>query len=706
MTKLLIGTTLLNQFRIENFVASGGMATLYRVWDLRRGVPLAMKVLHPELASNPVFIAHFQHEARALEALSHPHIVPFYGMYKAGDLTFLLQQYIDGASLDEVLRRASGAPMSLRDVLTYFKALYTSLGYAHSQGIIHCDVKPANVLIDQGGQVYLSDFGIARHVEASMATFASGTPIYMAPEQIRGERLRPETDIYSLGMMLYEMLTGHRPFHLEGEFPPEVGTSQSDRFLCAHLHLLPVDPREFNPALPLGVARVLLKALAKDPQDRYPNMQAMAEALFAAVATRYEALPERVRLPDDLTGGVQSPENPVEDAADIQIPERHNFLEPVVPDRPQVPQKRRPLMPLKIAVSVAAGLIVVVCLLAGLRIVQSMLARAQGAVGDALINTPQATQTSLPSQVPVVEPVATQTQEVIETASTPPDESGVEEIGGKFVFVQREAGRDALFLLDIGSGEMQALASMPGAEWSWAPQWSPDGRQIVWVSRYANRSHILILDVASQQLRQIDAGEQYEQVHSPSWLQDGQRLSFWAAGSGKNWLVIADAASGSVVEATPLRGYRNLFVWNWSTGWVAFAQQKAGVYEVAVSASSDTVEHVLQPGSEGYAPAWSRDGQWLAFQGSSDGGPSEIWVARADGTEMRQATSGPGEGDWSRAPTWSPDGKYLGFVSNQAGSAGADLGELFIVDLATGSLRQVTATGGLVYDWRPDWKPE
>ena len=104
----LIGETLLNQFRVENYIASGGMATIYRVWDLQRSVPLAMKVLRPELADDPAFMARFEREARSLQTLVHPHIVPFYGLYQAGDLTFLLERYIDGPSLDEVLRRRGG----------------------------------------------------------------------------------------------------------------------------------------------------------------------------------------------------------------------------------------------------------------------------------------------------------------------------------------------------------------------------------------------------------------------------------------------------------------------------------------------------------------------------------------------------------------------------------------------------------------------
>ena len=119
MRRDLIGETLLNQFRVENFIASGGMATIYRVWDMQRSVPLAMKVLHPELAADPTFIARFQREAQSLQMLVHPHIVPFYGIFQEGGLTFLLERYIDGPSLDEILRTsASMTPVRATAALT------------------------------------------------------------------------------------------------------------------------------------------------------------------------------------------------------------------------------------------------------------------------------------------------------------------------------------------------------------------------------------------------------------------------------------------------------------------------------------------------------------------------------------------------------------------------------------------------------------
>ncbi|RPJ49232.1 MAG: serine/threonine protein kinase, partial [Chloroflexi bacterium] len=316
MRRDLIGETLLNQFRIETFIAAGGMATVYRVWDLQRSVPLAMKVLHPELAEDPAFITRFEREAHSLQMLIHPNIVPFYGLFRDNGLTFLLERYIDGPTLDEVLRWQAGRPMAMVDALVYFKAMYTSLGYAHAQGIIHCDVKPGNVLIDQGGHVYLTDFGIARYMDAAVTTSSGlGTPLYMPPEQIRGERLTARADIYALGILLFELLTGARPFRGDVDVPPGMEDSQSDRVRYQQLYVPPPDPRSINPQVPAGLAQVVLSALDKDPDQRYPNVQAMANEIAGVVAARFETLPDRVRLPQEMLrhGAAWESESPPEE---------------------------------------------------------------------------------------------------------------------------------------------------------------------------------------------------------------------------------------------------------------------------------------------------------------------------------------------------------------------------------------------------------
>jgi serine/threonine protein kinase len=286
MSANLIGQTLLNQFRVDAFVAAGGMGAVYRVWDLKRNVPLAMKVLHNDLADDPSVFKRFQREANALKKLAHPNIVPFYGLYQARDFTFLLECFVDGPTLGDILRQRQGSSLPVGDALAYLKALSAALGYAHANGVVHCDVKPGNVMLDRDGTIYLTDFGIARHTESTTVSMAgTGTPAYMAPEQILRGAVSPATDVYALGVVLFEMLTGQRPFRGTEMGTEKGGASTNERICYGHLNLAPPDPRSLTPEIPSRLSEVVLKALNKRPEARYVSTQ----ALFIAARAGSEA---------------------------------------------------------------------------------------------------------------------------------------------------------------------------------------------------------------------------------------------------------------------------------------------------------------------------------------------------------------------------------------------------------------------------------
>jgi len=306
----LIGQVVHNQFRIDSFIASGGMGAVYRVWDMKRNVPLAMKVLHSELGEDPSMFKRFQREGRALQKLAHPNIVPFYGMYQTANFAFMLERYVDGPSLKDILRSNKGKPIPIDEALIYLKSLCAALGYAHANGVVHCDVKPGNVMIDHGGNIYLTDFGIARHAESSLTTYdVAGTPSYMSPEQILGQSVTPATDIYSLGVILYEMVTGQRPFR-DAETLVEVGTAtKGQRIRFAQLHLQPADPITLNPTLPKNLGDVILKTLAKQPSQRYSSTREFLLAVVNACNISLNNISERViekQSGKDLTSSNES----------------------------------------------------------------------------------------------------------------------------------------------------------------------------------------------------------------------------------------------------------------------------------------------------------------------------------------------------------------------------------------------------------------
>jgi serine/threonine-protein kinase len=271
----LTGTTL-GKYRLIEKLGQGGMAQVYKAYqpDLDRYV--AVKVLHPHLTSDEEFVARFRREARAIAALEHPHSVRVYDFDTDRHLAFIVMEYLTGVSLKARLRDLSCRDqyMDLAEVCRIIGALAGALDYAHAHGVIHRDIKPANVLLTHEGRPVLTDFGIARMIDTTIITGSSGTlgtPAYMSPEQGKGEPGDARSDIYALGVMFYQLCTNHLPFDADTPYA----------IILKHLTAPLPPPRSLRPDLPPGVERVILKALAKDPNDRYQTAGEMGEAVRA-----------------------------------------------------------------------------------------------------------------------------------------------------------------------------------------------------------------------------------------------------------------------------------------------------------------------------------------------------------------------------------------------------------------------------------------
>lgn len=276
MTSLL-GIALKNRYRVDEFLGRGGMAEVYKVWDTQRGVPLAMKVLREDLAEDIVFLRRFEREAKNLTRLQHPNIVRCYGLEREGRTAFMLMDYIDGWTLRSEIFDTNG-PLTTKRMVEIMQPVCSALNYAHQMGMVHCDVKSANIMISKNGTVYLTDFGIARGMDAATSTLVGiGTPAYMAPELIKGQDPTPQTDIYAMGIVLYEMLTrGERPF--TGERATTTGTT-ADKVRWEHLMLEPVPMSHFNPHASRELEGVFLKAVQKEPAYRYSSIMNFLTAI-------------------------------------------------------------------------------------------------------------------------------------------------------------------------------------------------------------------------------------------------------------------------------------------------------------------------------------------------------------------------------------------------------------------------------------------
>jgi len=273
----LTGKTL-GKYEVFERIGRGGMADVYKGRHERLDRTVAIKVLHPFLAEGDDFLARFEREARAVASLRHPHIVQVYDFDAEDDDLYMVMEYIGGGSLKDRLQKAAaeGRFLPLETVKSILGQVSDALDAAHAKGMLHRDVKPANVLLDESGRAFLADFGIARIVSTTQFTATGslvGTPAYMSPEQARGESLTPASDLYALGVILYEMLSNTLPF--DADTP------------LAIIHKQIHDPlpsiRATRAELPEGVVSVLERALAKEPGARYASAGALADAFREAL---------------------------------------------------------------------------------------------------------------------------------------------------------------------------------------------------------------------------------------------------------------------------------------------------------------------------------------------------------------------------------------------------------------------------------------
>ncbi len=260
------------RYELTHLIARGGMAQVYRAMDLQLDRPVALKVLFPELSVDRTFVERFRREAQAAANLSHPNIVPVFDWGEDDGSYFIVMEYIEGRPLSAVLRDPQAMPP--RQIATIGAGVAAALAFAHRHGVVHRDVKPGNVLITPEGDVKVTDFGIARAVntEESLTQTGAvmGTAAYFSPEQAEGKAVDSRSDIYSLGVVLYEMSVGKPPF--TGDSPVAVASK--------HVRDTPVLPRAANPAVPAALEAVIMKAMAKNPDDRYRSAEELRADLL------------------------------------------------------------------------------------------------------------------------------------------------------------------------------------------------------------------------------------------------------------------------------------------------------------------------------------------------------------------------------------------------------------------------------------------
>ncbi len=474
------------RYEIKTEVGRGGMATVYRAYDPRFERDVAIKILPPAFQHDAQFRVRFEREAKTIALLEHPAIVPVYDFGEEGEQPYIVMRYMSGGSLS--LRLKEGL-LTMEETLQIISRLAPSLDAAHARGIIHRDIKPGNILFDQYGNAFLSDFGIARLTEHAGTTITGdsivGTPAYMSPEQVHAEKeLDGRSDIYSLGIILFQMLTGRLPYHSD--------TPTSTMMM----HVLDPIPSvlEINPDLPQGCEEVIINSLAKKPEDRFSTANEMALALEAAL--KGEPLP---------TAQTQTPITASVDPTTM-------VKQPATVPASTLPQAPKTLLPTTKKRSRFATIILGFIVLAGIIAVTiggSIYLRNQGSSPPAILanTTDSITSTSTATQQPspsigltetaaviaaelelasqTVAPTITSTftQEPILTATssptiTPTPEPAIPVIGGADKIALMRA--NDIWIANVDGTELTQITN-DGQDRS-NLQWSPDGESLIYIS--------------------------------------------------------------------------------------------------------------------------------------------------------------------------------------------------------------------------------
>jgi Tol biopolymer transport system component len=597
-----VGTELLG-YRIEALLGRGGMSSVYLAEHRHLHRKVALKILAPALAENEGFRQRFLRESQLAASIDHPNIVPIYDAGESDGLLFIAMRYVEGTDLERLLR--DEAPLEAERAAAMLAQVASALDAAHAHGLVHRDVKPGNILVETVGwpegheHCYLTDFGLTKQLAAPSGLtdpggFA-GTVDYVAPEQIEGKPADGRTDVYSLGCVLYQCLTGSVPFQRENELA----------VIYAHLQESPPRLRKLRPDLPPGVDEVFEAALAKDKEERPATCLDLIEKLGAELGMPLEHAP---------TAAVRSEPATIPRAARERQNRRFGRGRWVI----------------------AASLVIVAALAAGVLLTRNRTEGGGGGLvggGDIFLVNPDGTGLRRLTNNPALDtsPVWS------------PD-------GTEIAFVStRVGGTKGIYVMNAdGSGVLALTSSRPERT---SPAWSPDGSKIAYVSDEGGNRDIWVMNADGAEKVQLTTHLAVDE--SPAWSPDGKKIAFASQRDGNKEIYVMNAdGSGQTRLTTAQRDDLNP-AWSPDGTKIAFDSQRDGDVEIYVmwANGKDQTRLTHHPARDAN-PAWSPDGTKIAFA-RGQVGSTDLYVMKADGSDLVRVTKQEA-GDQN--PQWSPDG--------------------------------------------------
>ncbi len=666
----------LGRYHLLERLGEGGMATVYRAYDTRLEREVALKIIRQGAFPAGMLdemLKRFEREAKSLAKLSHPSIVKVYDYGEHEGSPYLVMEYLPGGTLKKLL----GKPLPWQEALRLLLPVARGVAYAHQRGILHRDIKPANILITESGEPLLSDFGIAKLFEGEQTTaltnsgMAIGTPEYMAPEQWTGQT-NPQSDLYSLGIVLYEMVTGRKPY---------VADTPAAILLKQAMEPLP-PPHQFAPNLPEAVEFLLIKALARDPRDRYPDLNALIQAIENLLTSAPTARPP-VPQPVDLGATHRDP------LPKPNLYDKSTIL-PVAETGPRTATAtgRIPATHPPARASASLGWIAIlggVVVLGGIVLVGILLAiflpKYLGAAEPAVVTgtsfvSPTAEQKPSPEIYEVTsQPAFPDTPEVIST-TLPPTEpistSTPVPVTKLIAFNSRMNGSADIYVVDTNGDNLTRLTSSPAHELY--PSWSPDGRELVFQTNEGGDMELAIVNLKTKTVRALTKNECGD--WGPVWSKDGQWIVFYSNCDGeenaREIYKIRPDGSGRK-QLTKTSGQNNWFpAWSPDGKQITFTSNRTGKYHIySMEADGDNQQDLVS----GCVSYYSPDGSQILY-GVYCNDTDALWVMEADGSNQRTLVSGRE----CKNAMWSPDGTKIVFQETQTGADGPFA--IFIMELS------------------------
>ncbi|MCU0499387.1 MAG: protein kinase [Anaerolineae bacterium] len=616
-------------YEILERIGRGGMATVYRAMQHSMNRIVAMKVLPRELMKDDINLQRFSREVNIVAQLEHRNIVPVYDHGQIDGQPYIVMRYMSAGSIDDLLRHG---PLPAEKCLKILQQIAPALDYAHSRNVLHRDLKPSNVLMDANGDAFLTDFGIARIVgsEGQGLTLTTqgvvGTPSYMSPEQAQGLTLDGRSDVYSLGIMLFEMTTGRRPFL--SDTPYSIAVMQ--------VTTPPPSPRSLNPKITIAVEQVILKSLKKKPDERYHSAEALSQTLEMAIEnpTNFHDTEKRLRTssetqPHPVQPIAQSPTfkpqpQPVYPVATPQSTPHNNAP---VKSPPRKRANRNMLLSVLIGVGIGCALLLVVTLILAAIASQLLNGNASnGAVVDdatetldapIVITTPSENEDVLGIELPTRPAVRTTP---LPNISAPTPTAGLSTLTGRLIYFARRSPDDSyeLYRRTLNTAFEIQLTSDLGA--NMYPHVSPDGERVVYQSNKDGDDFDLYLTtVAGSGLRRIL--DNHVDDLMPAWSPDGRRIAF----------------------ASDTRG--------------------DGRYDLFMIQSDGTnLVRLLTNGRRNSHPRWSPDGTQLIFTSglAEDARTWDIWMLTIATGNLTNLTDNDVRDSWA---TFNTDGTMIYYLS-------------------------------------------